>query len=61
MKVYALTHTEHGWNNILSIFLTKEGADQYVDWYSNYCETQKDVLIILTSDLHQEFNKERFE
>lgn len=61
MKVYTVTHTEHGWDNILAVFLTKEAATEYVGWYAEYCETPKDVMIVHTNNLHEEFNKENFE
>lgn len=60
MKAFVVTHVELGWDSVLAVFGAEEAAKEYVDWYSMYTITPKDVLIVHEQDYNLEFKEEDF-
>ena len=61
MKAFVVTHVEQGWDCVMVVFAEEKSAKEYVNWYSTWCDTPKDVLVIHEQDYKTEFKEEDFQ
>ena len=61
MKAFVVTHVEQGWDCVMAVFGDEDSAKEYVNWYSMYTITPKDVLCIHEQDYKTEFKEGDFQ
>lgn len=61
MKAFVVTHVEQGWDCVMTVFAEENSAKEYVNWYSVWTNTPKDVLVIHEQDYKTEFKEEDFQ